>query len=208
MHHYDASHVLPVYLGGVGDTVACESALRSAGTLLSRVRAPPSAPRPDGGLKRSPCCGQAIYKDTNPACVYLILSAISAVIDLKFLERAIAPILCSTFPLPLYPLLDPAPFPTFLTRQRNDQRKSRVCSPKRGCSEFSPLEFVFRVSSFRTQPAHSMVISGFQALRQAKAPAAGFESVTERSLKISERIRYLPYHDLFNSCLSYASIAM
>ncbi|GFO08812.1 hypothetical protein PoB_003531700 [Plakobranchus ocellatus] len=30
-------------------TVACESALRSAGTLLSRVRAPPSAPRPDGG---------------------------------------------------------------------------------------------------------------------------------------------------------------
>ncbi|GFN98358.1 hypothetical protein PoB_002486400 [Plakobranchus ocellatus] len=35
--------------GGVGGTVACESALRSAGTLLSRVRAPPSAPRPDGG---------------------------------------------------------------------------------------------------------------------------------------------------------------
>ncbi|GFO01598.1 hypothetical protein PoB_002810300, partial [Plakobranchus ocellatus] len=32
---------------GVGGTVACESALRSAGTLLSRVRAPPSAPRPD-----------------------------------------------------------------------------------------------------------------------------------------------------------------
>ncbi|GFN99542.1 hypothetical protein PoB_002604800 [Plakobranchus ocellatus] len=29
---------------GVSDTVACESALRSAGTLLSRVRAPPSAP--------------------------------------------------------------------------------------------------------------------------------------------------------------------
>ncbi|GFN91784.1 hypothetical protein PoB_001829000 [Plakobranchus ocellatus] len=36
-------------VGGVGGTVACESALRSAGTLLSRVRAPPSAPRPDGG---------------------------------------------------------------------------------------------------------------------------------------------------------------
>ncbi|GFN76473.1 hypothetical protein PoB_000297900 [Plakobranchus ocellatus] len=33
----------------VGGTVACESTLRSAGTLLSRVRAPPSAPRPDGG---------------------------------------------------------------------------------------------------------------------------------------------------------------
>ncbi|GFO20746.1 hypothetical protein PoB_004725100 [Plakobranchus ocellatus] len=35
-------------LRGVGGTVACESALRSAGTLLSRVRAPSSAPRPDG----------------------------------------------------------------------------------------------------------------------------------------------------------------
>ncbi|GFN82652.1 carboxyl-terminal pdz ligand of neuronal nitric oxide synthase protein-like [Plakobranchus ocellatus] len=34
---------------GRGGTVACESALRSAGTLLSQVRAPPSAPRPDGG---------------------------------------------------------------------------------------------------------------------------------------------------------------
>ncbi|GFO23643.1 hypothetical protein PoB_005014800 [Plakobranchus ocellatus] len=34
---------------GVGGTVACESALRSVGTLLSRVRAPPSASRPDGG---------------------------------------------------------------------------------------------------------------------------------------------------------------
>ncbi|GFO34634.1 hypothetical protein PoB_006113900 [Plakobranchus ocellatus] len=33
----------------VGGTVACGSALRSAGSLLSRVRAPPSAPRPDGG---------------------------------------------------------------------------------------------------------------------------------------------------------------
>ncbi|GFO20918.1 hypothetical protein PoB_004742300 [Plakobranchus ocellatus] len=32
----------------VGGTVACESALRSAGTLLSQVRAPPSAPQPDG----------------------------------------------------------------------------------------------------------------------------------------------------------------
>ncbi|GFN77502.1 hypothetical protein PoB_000400800 [Plakobranchus ocellatus] len=34
---------------GVSGTVACESALRSAGTLLFRVRAPPSTPRPDGG---------------------------------------------------------------------------------------------------------------------------------------------------------------
>ncbi|GFO49796.1 hypothetical protein PoB_007630100 [Plakobranchus ocellatus] len=50
--------------GGVGGTVASESALRSAGTLLSRVRAPPPAPWPDGGPEslRSPCCGLAIYK--------------------------------------------------------------------------------------------------------------------------------------------------
>ncbi|GFN83944.1 hypothetical protein PoB_001045000 [Plakobranchus ocellatus] len=37
------------FVRGVGGTLACESALRSAGTPLSRVRAPPSAPRPDGG---------------------------------------------------------------------------------------------------------------------------------------------------------------
>ncbi|GFO03191.1 hypothetical protein PoB_002969600 [Plakobranchus ocellatus] len=44
---------------------ASESALRSAGTLLSRVRTPPPAPWPDGGPKslRSPCCGLAIYKN-------------------------------------------------------------------------------------------------------------------------------------------------
>ncbi|GFO21980.1 low-density lipoprotein receptor-related protein [Plakobranchus ocellatus] len=49
---------------GVGSTVACESALRSAGTPLSRVRAPLPAPWPDGGPEslRSPCCGLAIYK--------------------------------------------------------------------------------------------------------------------------------------------------
>ncbi|GFO09671.1 hypothetical protein PoB_003617600 [Plakobranchus ocellatus] len=34
---------------GVSDTVASDSALGSAETLLSRVRVPPSAPRPDGG---------------------------------------------------------------------------------------------------------------------------------------------------------------
>ncbi|GFO17683.1 reverse transcriptase-like protein [Plakobranchus ocellatus] len=44
-------------LGGVGSTVACESALRSAGTLLSRVRAPLPAHWPDGGPEslRSSC---------------------------------------------------------------------------------------------------------------------------------------------------------
>ncbi|GFO28642.1 hypothetical protein PoB_005514700 [Plakobranchus ocellatus] len=53
---------------GAGSTVACESALRSAGTLLSRVRAPLPAPWPDGGPEslRSPCCGLAIYKKLKP----------------------------------------------------------------------------------------------------------------------------------------------
>ncbi|GFN77525.1 Zinc finger protein 233 [Plakobranchus ocellatus] len=44
-------------LWGVGGTVASESALRSAGTLLLGVRAPPPASWPDRGCKslRSPC---------------------------------------------------------------------------------------------------------------------------------------------------------
>ncbi|GFO10986.1 hypothetical protein PoB_003749100 [Plakobranchus ocellatus] len=52
---------------GVGSTVASESALRSARILLSRVRAPPLAPWPDGGPEslRSRCCGLAIYKKTR-----------------------------------------------------------------------------------------------------------------------------------------------
>ncbi|GFN99367.1 hypothetical protein PoB_002587300 [Plakobranchus ocellatus] len=47
---------------GVGGSVAIESALRSAGTHLSWVRAPPPAPWPDGGPEslRSPCCELAI----------------------------------------------------------------------------------------------------------------------------------------------------
>ncbi|GFO01436.1 hypothetical protein PoB_002794100 [Plakobranchus ocellatus] len=47
--------------GGVGGTVVSESALRSAGTLLSRIRAPLAAPWPDEGPKslRSSCCGLA-----------------------------------------------------------------------------------------------------------------------------------------------------
>ncbi|GFO02634.1 hypothetical protein PoB_002913900 [Plakobranchus ocellatus] len=48
---------LTSYLYRIG-AVASESALRSAGTILSEIRAPPPAPLPDGGPEslRSPCC--------------------------------------------------------------------------------------------------------------------------------------------------------
>ncbi|GFO07900.1 hypothetical protein PoB_003440500 [Plakobranchus ocellatus] len=54
---------------GVGGTVASESVMRSAGILLSRVRAPPPAPWPKGGLEslRPHCCGLAIYKSVFSA---------------------------------------------------------------------------------------------------------------------------------------------
>ncbi|GFN86275.1 hypothetical protein PoB_001278100 [Plakobranchus ocellatus] len=48
------STVVMAWLGaewGVGGTVVSESVLRSSGTLLSRVRTPPPAPWPEGGLK-------------------------------------------------------------------------------------------------------------------------------------------------------------
>ncbi|GFN87721.1 hypothetical protein PoB_001422700 [Plakobranchus ocellatus] len=50
--------------GDVAGSVASDSALRSAGSLLSRVRAPPPAPWPGGGSEslRSSCCGVAIPK--------------------------------------------------------------------------------------------------------------------------------------------------
>ncbi|GFN96226.1 hypothetical protein PoB_002273200 [Plakobranchus ocellatus] len=53
--------------------MASESALRSAGTLLLRIRAPPLARWPDGGPKslRSPCCGLAILKKTIYICTRL-----------------------------------------------------------------------------------------------------------------------------------------
>ncbi|GFO48922.1 hypothetical protein PoB_007542700 [Plakobranchus ocellatus] len=81
-------------LRGVGGTVANESSLRSAGTLLSRLRAPLPAPWPDGGPE-----------------------------------------------------------------------------------------------SLRSSCFHNKVISGFRALRQARAPVAGLEPATEGSLQISGRTR-------------------
>ncbi|GFN73845.1 hypothetical protein PoB_000035100 [Plakobranchus ocellatus] len=39
------------------------------------------------------------------------------------------------------------------------------------------------------KPVHSKGISGFQALRQARAPVAGLESAKEGSLQISGRTR-------------------
>ncbi|GFO25633.1 hypothetical protein PoB_005213800 [Plakobranchus ocellatus] len=64
---------------GVGGTVASKSALRSAGTLLSRVRAPPLAPWPDGGPEglRSPCCGLAIYKNQSMTLGFEIKSSVN-----------------------------------------------------------------------------------------------------------------------------------
>ncbi|GFN86248.1 hypothetical protein PoB_001275400 [Plakobranchus ocellatus] len=48
----------------IGGRAASESTLRSARTLLSRVRAPPSVPRPDRVPEslKSLCSGLAIYK--------------------------------------------------------------------------------------------------------------------------------------------------
>ncbi|GFO45440.1 glutamate receptor subunit protein glur5, partial [Plakobranchus ocellatus] len=51
----------------VGGTVDSESALRSAGTLLSRVRTLQPAPSFEGGPENliSPCCRLTIYKNPN-----------------------------------------------------------------------------------------------------------------------------------------------
>ncbi|GFO33422.1 hypothetical protein PoB_005992700 [Plakobranchus ocellatus] len=52
--------------------VASESALRSTGTLLSRVAAPQPAPCPDEGPEslRSPCSGLAIYESPKPFIIF------------------------------------------------------------------------------------------------------------------------------------------
>ncbi|GFO20423.1 hypothetical protein PoB_004692800 [Plakobranchus ocellatus] len=76
--------VFPTQIWGVGGTVASESALRPAVTLLSRVRAPLWMPWPVGGLKdlRSPCCGQAIKKNPPRGYTTSILREKSRVINI------------------------------------------------------------------------------------------------------------------------------
>ncbi|GFO50573.1 hypothetical protein PoB_007707800 [Plakobranchus ocellatus] len=63
--------ILLSWVGDVGGTVTSESALRSAGTLLSWFRAPTPTPRSEGGPEslRSPCCGLAIHKNQIKAVV-------------------------------------------------------------------------------------------------------------------------------------------
>ncbi|GFN99483.1 hypothetical protein PoB_002598900 [Plakobranchus ocellatus] len=57
----------------IGSIVASESALKSAGTLLSWVRAPPPACWPDGGPEslRSPYCGLAMNKNQKLSIVLI-----------------------------------------------------------------------------------------------------------------------------------------
>ncbi|GFO16716.1 hypothetical protein PoB_004322100 [Plakobranchus ocellatus] len=76
---------------GVGGTVASESALRPAATLLSRVRAPPPAPWPDGESEslRSPYCGLAIHKNlVNLSTPYIFLISRLERILMKHLSMA------------------------------------------------------------------------------------------------------------------------
>ncbi|GFO29218.1 hypothetical protein PoB_005572300 [Plakobranchus ocellatus] len=81
-------------IGGVGGTVASESALTSAGTLLSRVRTPPPAPCPDGGPEslRSPCCVLALHKNQTSSHLMittaLIQSLITYVSNVNLVKRA------------------------------------------------------------------------------------------------------------------------
>ncbi|GFN83645.1 hypothetical protein PoB_001015100 [Plakobranchus ocellatus] len=53
-----------------------------------------------------------------------------------------------------------------------------------------PLQAPVAQFGAQVRSVHNKVISGFQALRQAKAPVAGFEPATEGLLQISGQIRY------------------
>ncbi|GFN86776.1 hypothetical protein PoB_001328200 [Plakobranchus ocellatus] len=64
---YGITQYLVLIFRGIGSTVASECTLRCAGTFLSKARAPPPVPWPDGEPKSltSPCCGLAICKKPN-----------------------------------------------------------------------------------------------------------------------------------------------
>ncbi|GFO29575.1 hypothetical protein PoB_005608000 [Plakobranchus ocellatus] len=141
-------------LKGVGGTVVSESALRSAGTLLSRVQAPPPAPWPDGGPKslRSPCCGLAIY--TSPQQGDLRLSG---------------------------PLSSQGAGGEARTRGRRVPADLRADCLATVPPTPSLLRTGL---GFCVKPVHSKVISDFQALRLARLPVSGLEPETVRSLQI------------------------
>ncbi|GFO38737.1 hypothetical protein PoB_006524200 [Plakobranchus ocellatus] len=48
-----------------------------------------------------------------------------------------------------------------------------------------PINILCDFGKFETKPVHNKVISGFQALCQARAPVAGLEPAKEGSLQIS-----------------------
>ncbi|GFO18114.1 hypothetical protein PoB_004461900 [Plakobranchus ocellatus] len=68
--------------------------VRSAGTLLSRIRAPPPAPWPDGGPEslRSPCCVLAIYKNQTPNLAVLLTSEDSVQLNLQTSNHFLLPV--------------------------------------------------------------------------------------------------------------------
>ncbi|GFO40591.1 hypothetical protein PoB_006709600 [Plakobranchus ocellatus] len=82
---------------------ARDSVLRSAGTLLLRVRALPPAPWPDGGPEslRSPCYGLAIYNKTK--AIYIEEAATQSIDTLRELTGSIPyrPTIFITLALPV-----------------------------------------------------------------------------------------------------------
>ncbi|GFO02141.1 hypothetical protein PoB_002864600 [Plakobranchus ocellatus] len=77
----------------VSGTVDSKSALKSAVTLMSRVRAPPQAPSPDGGSEsvKLSCCGLAIYNNqlisTLAFCYRFVTVSGQLIIDARQLLR-------------------------------------------------------------------------------------------------------------------------
>ncbi|GFO03973.1 hypothetical protein PoB_003047800 [Plakobranchus ocellatus] len=65
------------------------------------------------------------------------------------------------------------------------------------CRQFEPVTFAQPLEGRKSlnfmviDGPQNEVISGFQALRQARAPVPGLEPATDESLQISGRIRYI-----------------